>query len=229
MGGKKRVMAEFAQCKKCGETKPMTHAYFRLESEKRNRRNTSRCRACLAEETKLTLRRRALRFKENWPVRPDSKVCTDCDTVFPGLEFRRSHASADGYSAICRHCRLVRNQAKLKRERAANPIVYAARAMFCRAKQRAHERDLGFDLTIEYLVDICVDTCPVFDIPLRYDGLRKTDDSASLDRFFPERGYVRGNVFVISSLANSIKNKGTSTQVQLVAAWMRRIENGKAE
>jgi hypothetical protein len=50
------------------------------------------------------------------------------------------------------------------------------------------------------------------------------DSSPSLDRFYPERGYVAGNCFVISSLANRIKNNATSPQVAQVATWMKQTE-----
>jgi hypothetical protein len=48
------------------------------------------------------------------------------------------------------------------------------------------------------------------------------DSSPSLDRFYPERGYVAGNCFVISSLANRIKNNATPLQVAQVAAWVQQ-------
>jgi hypothetical protein len=48
------------------------------------------------------------------------------------------------------------------------------------------------------------------------------DSSPSLDRFYPERGYVAGNCFVISSLANRIKNNATAPQVAQVAVWMQQ-------
>ena len=72
--------------------------------------------------------------------------------------------------------------------------------------------------------DIVVPThCPVFGFLLSTNPIRRRDNSPSLDRIIPELGYVRGNVMVISLLANMIKSSGTPEQIQAVATWLREV------
>lgn len=81
-------------------------------------------------------------------------------------------------------------------------LIYAA-------KKRAKEQGLEFNLEES---DIVVPThCPYLKIPLvnhrpRGDSRR---DIASLDRIDPLKGYIKGNVEVMSWLANTMKNNAT--------------------
>src|SRR5271157_1528431 len=49
---------------------------------------------------------------------------------------------------------------------------------------------------------------------------------ARIDRLNATRGYVRGNVAVISHRANTIKNTGMIEEHELVIAYMKRHLNG---
>lgn len=44
---------------------------------------------------------------------------------------------------------------------------------------------------------------------------------ATLDRVVPEKGYVDGNVIVISDRANRLKNNGTAEEHEKIAAYIR--------
>ena len=48
-------------------------------------------------------------------------------------------------------------------------------------------------------------------------------DSATLDKFIPEKGYVKGNVYWISNRANRIKTDAKWHEVMQVAIWMLGI------
>lgn len=57
-------------------------------------------------------------------------------------------------------------------------------------------------------------------IPLKFgDGIG--DDSPTVDRFDNDRGYVPGNVFVISWRANNLKRNATIEELIRVVAYMR--------
>jgi hypothetical protein len=47
------------------------------------------------------------------------------------------------------------------------------------------------------------------------------DNSPSLDRIVPEKGYVRDNVLVVSYRANRIKNDATISELQQIAAFYK--------
>ena len=56
------------------------------------------------------------------------------------------------------------------------------------------------------------------------------DASPALDKFEPRKGYVPGNIAVISSLANRIKSDTTDPEVlRKVANWMELSKKGKTK
>lgn len=61
--------------------------------------------------------------------------------------------------------------------------------------------------------------CPALGIPLVPGIGVAHDGSPQLDRLVPEMGYVRGNVVVISKLANTIKQNASPNQIRAVADW----------
>jgi hypothetical protein len=89
------------------------------------------------------------------------------------------------------------------------PVKDKRAMLISAAKGRAKKAHIGFDLSVG---DLHWPThCPVLGIALCYDNGRgkPMDDSPSLDRTNPAKGYVKGNVVVMSGLANRIKNNCT--------------------
>lgn len=87
------------------------------------------------------------------------------------------------------------------------------------AKSRAKQLGLPFDLTLEDIV--IPERCPVLGTVLvAQHGKRARDVSPSLDRIIPKLGYVKGNVRVISTRANILKNNGTVEEFVAVLRYM---------
>lgn len=86
------------------------------------------------------------------------------------------------------------------------------------ARNRARKAGVPFNLTKD---DIAIPShCPILGIPLiRKIGRGGNDNSPSLDRIHPERGYVPGNVIVISNRANRIKTDATIRELRDVASF----------
>ena len=106
-----------------------------------------------------------------------------------------------------------------------------AKSLITKRKIVARQKNIPFQIAIEELLQELPENCPVLGIPLSW-GERKghpTDTSPSLDRFDSKKGYVSGNVFWISQLANRIKNTANIDQINAVAAWMNKIELTKQE
>lgn len=91
--------------------------------------------------------------------------------------------------------------------------------MWYEARKRAIERGVPFDIEKSDL--IIPDVCPVFGHPFIV-GAKGSDVNwaPSLDAIIPERGYVRGNIQIISRFANLMKNKVTPTQLTQFAEWV---------
>lgn len=95
------------------------------------------------------------------------------------------------------------------------------KSLLSHARKRARNKNLRFNIT---LADIVWPThCPVFGFRLS-KKIRKGDPrSPSLDRIIPCKGYVRGNVAVISLRANLLKNNATPTELKALAKWTARV------
>lgn len=87
-------------------------------------------------------------------------------------------------------------------------------------KVRAKKKGLPFDLTLEDL--FFPDLCPVLGIPMVERSGKFNDNSPSIDRLIPEKGYVKGNVRIISYRANRIKCHATIDDLRLILAYMER-------
>lgn len=100
------------------------------------------------------------------------------------------------------------------------------RVMLRSAKHRAKRQGIPFDLT---LADIVIpEICPVLGVPLVCNagtGSAK-QDSPSLDKIVPELGYVKGNIQVVSYLANVMKHDATPEQLILFAEWVLKTYKG---
>lgn len=76
-------------------------------------------------------------------------------------------------------------------------------------------------------MDVWVDKCPVFGVKFRpgqtpmQTAKESSKTSPSLDRIDPKKGYVPGNIQIISTFANYIKSFATASEVQKVADWMK--------
>lgn len=94
------------------------------------------------------------------------------------------------------------------------------RAMLNNSRKRAKERGLEFTITID---DIIIPThCPVLGIPLVKIGGKRTPNSPSVDRVNNSLGYVKGNIKVISSRANALKNDGTIDEFEKIIQYMEQ-------
>lgn len=95
------------------------------------------------------------------------------------------------------------------------------RYMLHRIKRRAKEASVRFNLTID---DIVIPTyCPVFGLKLKHGKGRSHGTSPTVDRINAKRGYVKGNVAIISHFANSLKGFATAAQHRRIAEWMESV------
>ena len=91
------------------------------------------------------------------------------------------------------------------------------------AKRRNHE----FNLTID---DIQLpEYCPLLGIKLYYNFEKRTHfnsfNHASLDRIDNSKGYIKGNVIVISRLANAMKNEANFEQLLTFSDNIKQLIN----
>lgn len=86
------------------------------------------------------------------------------------------------------------------------------------ARYRAKKGNFPFEISLKYF-DILPLFCPLLNVRLNYthEGLCHSSNSVSIDRIDPTKGYVKGNVWLISFKANSMKNNKTIEDLKLKA------------
>ena len=90
-------------------------------------------------------------------------------------------------------------------------------------RRRAKKERLLFDLDPSDIYDI-PKTCPILGIKLVAATGKPTDNSPSVDKFFPELGYTKNNIHIISYRANRIKNDGTPSEWKRIVKWGEKTE-----
>jgi len=102
---------------------------------------------------------------------------------------------------------------------------YYKRDLLNHIRYRAKKKGIPFNIDIS---DIDIpEFCPVFGCKLKYNTRRGSPDSPSVDRIIPEKGYVKGNVVVVSTRANIIKNNATLAEIERVYKYYKGvIEDG---
>jgi len=119
------------------------------------------------------------------------------------------------------------NKEKLSAQEKAYREANKEKYMLHTVRKRAKENNIPFNLTEDYLKSIYPSDmiCPVlgFEMSVGVDENGWTDTSPSLDRIIPEKGYVQGNVVVVSMRANSIKTNATPEEIRKVADFYEKV------
>lgn len=117
----------------------------------------------------------------------------------------------------CREETLERTREYQKQRKKDDPRY----AMTNAARSRAKRSGLEFNITM-YDFEI-PDTCPILRIPIVVNTDKKTasPNSPSLDRVDNTKGYVRGNIAVISHRANTIKSNLSEEDIMRLLNYVR--------
>lgn len=111
---------------------------------------------------------------------------------------------------------------KQKRNRAQWQEANINRILLASAKSRAKKTNLDFNLTLD---DIIVPMfCPILGVKLDHTrNIGRRFNGASLDRIDSSKGYVKGNVWVISDLANRMKQDASIEQLKTFGEWTQTL------
>lgn len=93
------------------------------------------------------------------------------------------------------------------------------------AKCRAKKNKIPFSLDFK---DIRIpERCPALGLPLKGNKKSVGPDSPSIDRIFPELGYVSSNVAIISHRANWVKYNASLEELEKLLNWMKsKLQGG---
>ena len=141
------------------------------------------------------------------------KTCTKCCIEKSTQQFDFSYREKDGLGSWCKSC-----VSQYTADTLPARMVY-------QAKWRAKKKGLDFDITVN---DISIpETCPVLGIPI-HRGKNKLQayGSPTIDRMDCSKGYVKGNVRVISHRANSLKSNASVSELRAVLVDLESLKSG---
>lgn len=184
---------------------------------------------------------------KNVPKDKLHKVCKKCGKDLPISEFRQGQGKYLT-TAWCKTClsEYERNDPEYQRKKKERQAGYKRapdyaekkakrvqqyhdnsdnykKRMLSQAKSRAKQQNLPFNLTIDDIV--LPEKCPLLEIPLNVGTTHNCENSYSLDKIIPEKGYVKGNIQVISRKANAVKNNLTLEELELFCNNMLKFIN----
>jgi hypothetical protein len=145
-----------------------------------------------------------------------SKLGVCCRPSNPGCKkeyFRRWGALRDNST------RLTQKQ-EYNRKNLARNMVWKARV---RAKKDGYPCDISWE-------DIVIpEYCPILGVKLESGIGTVCNTSPTLDKIIPEKGYIKGNIQVISSKANLVKNDATPEEMLMFAEWAFKTFGDKVD
>lgn len=141
------------------------------------------------------------------------KKCGKCLKIKEFTKFRKNKNSAFGYCYFCKDCDKQRIYTRDKRKVLLNA-----------ARKRAKDQNLEFNLDIDDI--ILPIQCPILGIELMFNKHNACDNSYSIDRIESNKGYIKGNIQIISFKANTIKNNASLLEIEKVYLYMKQYQQG---
>lgn len=162
------------------------------------------------------------------------KTCTKCLTDQNLSEFYVSKGTFDGHTYTCKSCYAayretkreqariyMNNLRKVKRDelntkkRESWSRQDFRKKLINQVRARAKTKGLEFNLELEDIP--YAETCPLLGCKLIPGTQHDYEYTHSLDRIDPTKGYIKGNVWVMSKKANSMKNNANKEELLIFA------------
>jgi hypothetical protein len=129
--------------------------------------------------------------------------CSVCNIEKEDIEFNR----VKGKCNPCCHSQEYNRIKEMMGHPETGELVYLKKVILSKAKKRSKKKNLEFNLTLGDLISIKNNTCPILGHEILYKSGIDNKRSASLDRVDPNKGYIKGNVKIVSYEGNSLKNR----------------------
>ena len=214
-------------CKICKKELPLN--YFREHSQSKDGylhtcKDCQKIRKLQRNEIKLELEE-----QENY-----SRICPVCNKLLDISHFSLDRRSNDGRRWLCKECEVLHNSInqgkdknyfkKLRLQVDSNyrEIINSQKRKSCynnhesvllrHAKQRALKNNLEFNLELSDIV--IPEICPILEVPFIMGTKGDYMYTPSIDRIDNSKGYVKGNIQIISMKANTMKNSATPEELK---------------
>ena len=150
------------------------------------------------------------------------KVCDNCEQSLNLGKFsliEKWNINSDTKNT-CKKCSIkIRQAEKLNRDWK----VDAAKLLYSNIKSRC--KRIGREFSIE-LEDILIpEKCPVFGFDLKREDRQTWMCAPSVDRIDSSKGYIKGNVTVVSRRANILKRDATLEELEQLFNYYKTLRN----
>lgn len=140
------------------------------------------------------------------------------DRYFPELERQDYGASKARQDKKKERLQEISHKFNRSSYKDLNDLDRAQGKSFTRKRQNAKQTGWEWDIVMS---DLDWPThCPILGLELDYFAECRMENSPSFDRIDNTKGYVQGNVQVISWRANRIKNDGTAAEHRRIAEYL---------
>lgn len=174
----------------------------------------------------------------NLALLPTTKCCNVCRQFLPLDMFSTNNAiKKDKLSLYCRECDKEKQEAKRRKspektleyarkyqEKRRQDYNYRLQMLLNASKQRAKLKNIEHTLTLEELIAAYPEDnkCPVFGTELKFGNAGFRDNSPSIDKIDPTKGYTLDNIQVLSWRANRLKADATVEELELLLNYMKQ-------
>lgn len=160
---------------------------------------------------------------KNREERPNRyKVCNSCEQSLNLNKFsliEKWNPNSDTKNT-CKKCSIkIRQTEKLNRDWK----VDAARLLYKNIKSRC--KRIGREFSIELEDIIIPEKCPVFGFDLKREDKQTWMCAPSVDRVDNSKGYIKGNVTVVSRRANILKKDATLEELEQLFNYYKTLRN----
>jgi hypothetical protein len=217
-------------CKKCNEEKPLNQM---VKSSNTKDGYLYKCKECQLAYRK-TIRHEVIEGEYE---------CRKCESFKHSSLFPKNPRKANGLGVWCKDCvnqqrreqQYWKTSGDTRKQRAKDDPEYRdylreqkrlnARkniesTILSSARTRAKKKGYEFDLDISDI--IIPKICPILEVPIVIGDKNGYEYTPSIDRIDNSKGYVKGNIQIISKKANSMKNSASPEELLKFAEWVTK-------
>jgi len=184
-----------------------------IEEQKENKASAQRKR--IAEKRAL-----GIRVSSRKLIDPEQKKINLIERAKKQLEWSHSPEGKEHFKKLHDNSRKYATVAEYKKYWAEKrsigiktDLLLSMKDRLCALRHRAKKNGFPFDIDIDDLMAAYNPVCPYLGIALRIDAKRNSGESLSVDKIDPTKGYVKGNIEIISMKANKMKDNATGEEL----------------
>lgn len=155
-----------------------------------------------------------------------TKICPRCKILKVTFEFNKCKSYKDGLSYVCRDCnREERKNRKSKikeyhaeKYKTLNDKEYILKNIRANASRKGETTDITIDD-----IPTIPSFCPIFGIPISVKN-KNRNNAISVDRIDNTKGYVKGNIVLVSFKANVCKNSLSIDEIEKLYLFYKQFK-----